>query len=122
MSIFIQREESEGKVTFHVSPWPNLVATACIVVTLIVHDWNSPDGRLQGAALVGFVLAFSISLLRWWMTRDEMKLIQSKMKHGTVSISGSRWDPRTPLTYTLESAAGDSRVEPGTIQEGISNS
>ena len=122
MSIFIQREESEGKVTFHVSPWPNLVATACIVVTLIVHDWNNSDGRLQGAALVGFVLAFSISLLRWWMTRDEMKLIQSKMKHGTVSISGSRWDPRTPLTYTLESAAGDSRVEPGTIQEGISNS
>ena len=102
MSIFFDRKETESQVVITISPWwlyLSLGLVAVMVLPRIGQDSEAPAGIASIFALCALMIVSIWRLLSMSRVRGE---IFRAMKAGSVQMSGSRFNPASPMTITIE--------------------
>lgn len=102
MSIFFERNETASHVVITISPWWLYVSLGLLAVILlprIGQDAQAPAGIASTLALGALLIVSLWRLLSMRGVRGEMF---RAMKEGSVEMSGSRFNPASPMTIKIK--------------------
>ncbi|MFT5447154.1 MAG: hypothetical protein ACI9DC_002329 [Gammaproteobacteria bacterium] len=102
VSIFFDRNETASHVVIKISPWWLYVSLGLIAVMLVPRigqDAAAPSGIVSTLALWALIIVSIWRLLKMRGVRGE---IFRAMKEGSVQMSGSRFNPTSPMTIKIQ--------------------
>ena len=108
VNIFFDRKETESQVVITISPWwlyLSLGLVAVMVLPRIGQDSEAPAGIASILALCALMIVSIWRLLSMSRVRGE---IFRAMKAGSVQMTGSRFNPASPMTITIEKKDAES--------------
>ena len=111
MATLHKRTETAQEVIILVPNWPRVVALAAIFGSVLVHDYNSDDGKLRGPSLALFVVGFCMLVWRRIDCHGVFSEIAAAMKAGSVQLSGSAYGPTGVQTYTIRKPTQDAPAQ-----------
>ena len=107
MNIFFKRIETATHVIITISPWWLYISLGLVAVILLPRfgqDAAAPAGMASTLALCALMIVSLWRLLKMSGVRGE---IFRAMRQGSAQTSGSRFNPASPLTITIQKNDAD---------------